>query len=183
MHLLRTLIEQISYYMSLRLLTSVFVLISGICFAPFSGAYLLQPRIEKTHLIYNHHLPAASTEVKSKILDQYKHWQGVKYQWGGSNMRGIDCSALMQKIFSGALAKRLPRTTAEQIKSGSAVAISSLKPGDLVFFQTKRTVRHVGVYIGKDKFIHASSSHGVTISELHNSYWITRFEAARRVVI
>ncbi|WP_238714763.1 MULTISPECIES: C40 family peptidase [Tenebrionibacter/Tenebrionicola group] len=106
----------------------------------------------------------------------------MKYKWGGMNTAGIDCSALMQKIFQRGLAKNLPRTTAEQIKQGQRISVSDLRPGDLVFFQTKPHTRHVGVYIGEEKFIHASSSMGVTMSSLENNYWIHHFEAARRIL-
>ncbi|WP_195723817.1 NlpC/P60 family protein [Ewingella americana] len=121
-------------------------------------------------------------EVRERILTEFYQWEGVKYKLGGVNDAGIDCSALMQEIFIGALEMELPRTTSEQIKKGRSVSISQLKPGDLVFFHTKKTVRHVGVYVGKKKFVHASSSKGVTVSSLDNSYWIEHFEAARRVL-
>jgi len=119
--------------------------------------------------------------VAGRIMNAYRHWKGVHYLWGGQSRDGIDCSALIQKIFREALARQLPRTTAEQIKEGKNVRTSELKAGDLIFFQTEPGIRHVGVYVGEHWFIHASGSRGVTVSTLENACWAGHFEAARRV--
>ncbi|UHM93643.1 NlpC/P60 family protein [Rahnella victoriana] len=139
---------------------------------------------EKNSGIGFHQTQAASTNAvnKNKILFQYKKWKGVKYKFGGKNHSGIDCSSFTQKIYAAAFYKKLPRSTNNQIKMGKKVLLTKLQPGDLVFFQTKRNVKHVGVYVGQFKFVHASSSHGVMISSLGNSYWINHFEVARRVL-
>lgn len=125
-------------------------------------------------------------DIRKKILKQYSLWQGVKYKFGGTTVNGIDCSSLMQQIFHAAfpdsLRRPLPRTTAEQLKQGSLTSLVALKPGDLLFFQMSENERHVGVYIGDEKFIHASTSKGVMISDLTNHYWKKRFKLARRVI-
>jgi lipoprotein Spr len=126
-------------------------------------------------------LPSPKGNIKSKILSQYAKWKGTQYRWGGHSKSGIDCSALMQKIFRGSLQMELPRTTGEQIKGGHRITQDELKPGDLVFFRTSPEDRHVGVYIGHDKFIHASKSEGVTVSVLSDSYWQDHYETARRI--
>lgn len=102
---------------------------------------------------------------------------------GGSSHRGVDCSALMQHLFSESISLSLPRTTGEQMRRGKAVSRGELKPGDLVFFQTGHRRRHVGVFIGGDEFIHASTREGVTISSLNNQYWRAHYQAARRVAV
>ncbi|WP_368544145.1 NlpC/P60 family protein [Enterobacter soli] len=122
-----------------------------------------------------------SGPLRSRILDQYQKWKGTHYQWGGTTHRGVDCSALMQHLFSDAAHLDLPRTTGEQIHRGVQVAQYRLKAGDLVFFQTGPNRRHVGVYIGDSQFIHASTSQGVTVSTLADSYWQSHFITARRV--
>lgn len=119
--------------------------------------------------------------LRSRILDQYQKWKGTHYQWGGTTHRGVDCSALMQNVFSEAAHLNLPRTTGEQIHRGVQVAQYRLRAGDLVFFQTGPHRKHVGVYIGDSQFIHASTSQGVTVSTLTDSYWQQRFITARRV--
>ncbi|WP_431356137.1 NlpC/P60 family protein [Enterobacter mori] len=119
--------------------------------------------------------------LRSRILDQYQKWKGTHYRWGGTTHRGVDCSALMQHLFSDAAHLKLPRTTSEQIHRGVQVAQYRLKAGDLVFFQTGPNRKHVGVYIGDSQFIHASSSQGVTVSTLTDNYWQEHFITARRV--
>lgn len=119
--------------------------------------------------------------VRSRLHAQFRKWKGVRYQWGGTGPGGIDCSALTQKIYSAALKRRLPRTTGEQIKEGKPVSVSELQPGDLIFFRPKKAVRHVGIYMGNNQFMHASVSTGVTLSSLQSPFWISHFEAARRV--
>lgn len=125
-------------------------------------------------------------DIRKRILSQYSHWQGVKYKFGGTTKNGIDCSSLMQQIFHTAfpeaLRTRLARTTAEQIKQGSLASPVKLKPGDLLFFQMSPHEHHVGVYIGNEQFVHASTSKGVMISDLKNDYWKMRFKTARRVI-
>ncbi|HDR2454807.1 TPA: C40 family peptidase [Enterobacter ludwigii] len=119
--------------------------------------------------------------LRTRILDQYQKWKGTHYQWGGTTHRGVDCSALMQHLFSDAAHLNLPRTTGEQIHRGVKVAQYRLKAGDLVFFQTGPDRRHVGVYIGNSQFIHASRSQGVTVSTLTDDYWQAHYITARRV--
>ncbi|MHA7845519.1 C40 family peptidase [Serratia sp. D1N4] len=72
-------------------------------------------------------------------------------------------------------------TPHEQIKLGSRVAKNDLTAGDLVFFKTSKQERHVGVYVGDGKFLHASNKVGVTVSELDNQYWKTKYDQARRI--
>lgn len=122
-----------------------------------------------------------SDQLRGRILTQYQKWKGTHYQWGGTSRHGVDCSALMQHLFSDAADLSLPRTTGEQINRGVRVAERGLKAGDLIFFQTGPHRRHVGVYIGDRQFIHASTSQGVTVSTLANSYWRSHFITARRV--
>ena len=87
----------------------------------------------------------------------------------------------MQHLFSDVAHLNLPRTTGEQIHRGVQVTQYRLRPGDLVFFQTGPNRRHVGVYIGNSQFIHASSSQGVTVSTLTDTYWQAHYITARRV--
>lgn len=121
--------------------------------------------------------------IKSAILAQFSNWKGTRYSWGGTTHKGVDCSALMQHIFSDSFHKTLPRTTGQQIQNGQQVSKNKLQPGDLVFFRTSPGMRHVGVYVGDNQFIHASSSQGVTISSLANSYWVEHYETARHLKV
>ena len=108
-------------------------------------------------------------------------WIGIPYRWGGTTRRGIDCSSFVQQFVRENLGIELSRTTAAQRYEGVHVERDKLMPGDLVFFR-RAGVRHVGVYLNDGEFIHASSSRGVTISELSSSYWDRHYWMARRIV-
>ena len=114
-----------------------------------------------------------------KVNQVYRQWVGTRYRLGGTSTAGIDCSAFVQKTMSGAFNVHLPRSTAEQRYSGHSISKSDLQPGDLVFF---RKNNHVGVYIGGGKFVHASTSQGVTTSSLSESYWARTYTQSRRVL-
>lgn len=109
------------------------------------------------------------------FLAEYKKWQGVPYRLGGTNYSGVDCSAFVQAVYQDAYAVSLPRTTAQQVKIGHKVAYNNAQSGDLVFFKTGRKTRHVGIYLGGNTFMHASTSKGVVLSRLDNPYWASTF--------
>ncbi|PWK53221.1 lipoprotein Spr/probable lipoprotein NlpC [Pleionea mediterranea] len=116
-----------------------------------------------------------------KQLDAFfQRWIGVPYAIGGLSRAGVDCSGWAKLAYANAFGKRLPRTTARQVTTGNWIARSNLQWGDLVFFKTGVKVRHVGIYIGNDQFMHASTSVGVTVSKLSNPYWHSRYWMARR---
>ena len=170
--------------MTLRLLISILTL----SFASFSAMSFQLPASMISMNSAFAESPAKSAlfhqetgPLRSRILDQYQKWKGTQYQWGGTSHRGVDCSALMQHLFSDAANLNLPRTTSEQIHRGVQVAQYRLRAGDLVFFQTGPNRKHVGVYIGENQFIHASTSRGVMRSSLDNVYWRKNFWQARRI--
>ncbi|HGN1705946.1 TPA: bifunctional murein DD-endopeptidase/murein LD-carboxypeptidase [Providencia rettgeri] len=123
-----------------------------------------------------------SVDTKSKIMKQYANWKGVAYRLGGTTKSGIDCSSFVQRTFFEQFGVELPRTTSEQESSGKSVKRNNLKAGDLVLFKTGRRMKHVGIYIGDDKFVHASTSNGVIVSEMTNTYWSKRYYASRRII-
>jgi cell wall-associated NlpC family hydrolase len=118
----------------------------------------------------------------SGVIATAKKYIGVPYVWGGTSPAGFDCSGFVQFVFRQH-GITLPRTSKEQYTAGKSIKKSELKPGDLVFFATDySTVNHLGIYIGDGQFIHASSSKGITISSMSNSYWLPRYYGARRVL-
>lgn len=122
---------------------------------------------------------SGTSSANQKINQIYRQWAGTRYRMGGTGRGGIDCSAFVQKTMSGAFGLDLPRSTAEQRYEGRAISKSDLRPGDLVFF---RKNNHVGVYIGGGRFVHASTSQGVTTSSLSESYWARTYTQSRRVL-
>ena len=122
-----------------------------------------------------------SKAVKNKLYAQHQEWQGVEYQMGGLSKNGIDCSGFVYTTFRNKLGIVIPRSTELQLSSGQDISKSKLRAGDMVFFKTARKVRHVGIYLEDDKFLHASSSKGVMISKLNNVYWKSKFWKAIRL--
>lgn len=119
--------------------------------------------------------------IKKKLYEQYAQWKGTKYKLGGLNKNGIDCSGFVFITFKTRLRIVLPRTTHLQVATGSNVERSQLQAGDLVFFKTGKFKRHVGIYLEHGKFLHASTSQGVTISRLDNNYWKSKYWKAKRI--
>jgi lipoprotein Spr len=120
--------------------------------------------------------------VRTAVLEHYREWEGVRYQWGGSSKKGIDCSAFVQKAFRSQFGVNLPRTTLGQKKLGQQISRKNIVPGDLIFFSGPENRRHVGIAIGNDRFVHASTSQGVTTSSLKNPYWNRYYRFTRRVI-
>ena len=122
-------------------------------------------------------------ELPSVLLsNEFDIWKGTPYRFGGASKRGIDCSALIQKIYLSSFNIKLPRTTERQSRQGYPINKSNLQVGDLVFFKTTLTENHVGIFIGDGQFLHASSSQGVMISALNNRYWRSKYWHSRRIL-
>lgn len=125
----------------------------------------------------------SNQKTTGKLDDLIERYWGAKYKFGATGPGKFDCSGFIQRVFKEAYSVKLPRSSKNQYKVGTYVSKSRLKYGDLVFFNTTgRGVSHVGVYIGNNKFSHASSSKGVTISSLENPYYKKRYLGARRVL-
>jgi peptidoglycan endopeptidase LytE len=106
---------------------------------------------------------------------------GAPYRLGGSSVTGIDCSAFVKKIYQ-IFNITLPRTAFEQAHVGQRIARGELIEGDLLFFDTRRKLGHVGIYIGNNEFVHASSrKRGVRIDSLKTPYFDRRFVKATRL--
>ncbi|EMH3445799.1 C40 family peptidase [Vibrio harveyi] len=131
----------------------------------------------------------ASLSVNQLLSDNqdlyqfYNEWEGTPYRLGGTKKSGIDCSAFVQKAFVEAYKMSLPRTTRQQSKQGVEMSWSDAQQGDLVFFKTKRSTYHVGIYLGNKQFMHASTSKGVIISRIDTPYWASKFWQVRRVTM
>jgi lipoprotein Spr/probable lipoprotein NlpC len=120
--------------------------------------------------------------ITNALYGEYKKWYGVQYCWGGDDHNGIDCSALVQNIYKDAFGLDIPRTTKQQAKVGYWGAKRDLKEGDILLFKLGYNARHSGIYLERGNFIHASSSHGVRISNINNPYWKSKYWQSRRVL-
>jgi len=116
--------------------------------------------------------------LKIKAFD----FLGTRYRFGGTSRNGLDCSSFVQQVFNE-LDVTLPRTAREQFERGDIVSRGDMQKGDLVFFQTYAAFpSHVGIYLGNNRMIHASSAHHrVVISSLDTPYYRARYLGAKRV--
>ncbi len=133
----------------------------------------------KYAILLNESVEKLSNLVLYKNIDD---WYGTRYRYGGTSTRGIDCSAFMQVISSYTYGWQLPRTAREQYLYMEGIRKEDLVEGDYVFFNTTGGISHVGMYLMNNKFIHSSSSQGVSIGDLNSKYWNKRFIGARRIV-
>ncbi|MCC5935514.1 MAG: C40 family peptidase [Balneolales bacterium] len=121
-------------------------------------------------------------QVEQRLMQQFQQWRGTPYRLGGITQQGVDCSAFVMLVYRNGFGVELPRTTDQQMRAGTRVNPRQLRVGDLVFFQTGRNTRHVGIVLSGGRFLHASTSQGVIIDELNQPYWQQRFTVARRVL-
>lgn len=143
-------------------------------------------------------VPPEAADVIDEKSDDDKSWSsaarevlmnalsltGIRYKFGGNSPEtGFDCSGYVRYVFQQALNLTLPHGARAISQLGESVAVSDLKPGDLVFFNTlKSTFSHVGIYLGNNRFIHApSSGGGIHVVDMKDKYWAQRFNGARRI--
>lgn len=127
--------------------------------------------------------PATGAQTDRLIKEAHK-WIGTPYRYGGVTRSGVDCSGLVMELYREVYGIKLPRSSAAQQEFCVGISYKELAPGDLVFFATGRgsMVSHVGLYIGSDRMIHASSSRGVIESGLNEKYYQLTFHSAGRVI-
>jgi len=118
---------------------------------------------------------------RSDVISYAYNFIGRPYVWGAEGPRSFDCSGFTKYVYK-AFGVNLPHYTGAQIGEGRSVSRKNLTRGDLVFFNTSGSVSHVGIYIGDGEFIHASSgSRKITVSNLGQSYYNSRYAGARRI--
>jgi cell wall-associated NlpC family hydrolase len=131
----------------------------------------------------NEGINKAPSTPREKMLMEIVKYMNTPYKFGGESKNGIDCSAFTQAVYNSC-SIHLLRSAREQYTEGIAIDDkNNLKFGDLVFFDTRKTVKpgHVGIYIGDNLFVHASSSNGVIVTPLDSDYFSEKFMGARRI--
>jgi lipoprotein Spr len=122
-----------------------------------------------------------------QLYDACSSWIGVKYRYGGNTKKGVDCSGFVSAIYKQTYGIRLERTTAGMLRKNCVpVKRNNLREGDLVFFKAtgagkRKTPAHVGIYLKNGRFIHASSSRGVVVNSLSESYYVRVWLTGGRV--
>lgn len=144
--------------------------------ATLADSTALQPAIDPTVA------DSAKLSRRDLLEVQIKKWSGTPHRWGGDNLSGIDCSALVQIVYQDVFGTSIPRTTKKQVRVGDRIPVSKLEIGDLVFYRINARTRHVGIYVGDNAFFHASKSEGVAVTSLDAPYWRSRFWMARRIL-
>ena len=127
-------------------------------------------------------LSTPAEEVKNaKMFEFIDDWYGAPYRLGGTTKKGVDCSAFSQFLFASVYGLSIPRTAKEQYNLTSRISRTQLNEGDLIFFNTRGGISHVGVYLQNNKFVHASTSGGVMISDIFDEYWAKKFVGVGRL--
>jgi D-gamma-glutamyl-meso-diaminopimelic acid endopeptidase CwlS/peptidoglycan endopeptidase LytE len=132
---------------------------------------------------YNISVPEPLTKSSAKkLMAEARRHLGEPYGFGGASRKGWDCSGFVHAVYGRALSVTIPRTAHEMFARSYPLSVSRGRPGDLVFFQIKsRKPSHVGIYLGRFKFIHVSSSDGIIISSLDDPYYRAAFLGIRRL--
>lgn len=152
-----------------------------------TGTYRVHcsPSCSETTYLANHTATQALS-LTSQLRNTAMTYIGVPYAGGGTSPRGFDCSGFTQYVFASG-GYSLLRTVAQQLQSGIIIPKEDLQCGDLVFFKYTTSVgslySHVGIYIGNNQILHASSTRGVTINDLSEPYYVDHYLCARRVVL
>lgn len=138
------------------------------------------------HTVANNVTDQAHTVVDraSDLVITAMGFLGVPYRRGGTTVEsGFDCSGFVRAMYQQTVGMMLPHRASQQAAITQVIHKKELQPGDLVFFNTmRRTFSHVGIYVGNGKFIHSPRSGSeVRIESMQDTYWLRRFNGARRV--
>jgi murein DD-endopeptidase / murein LD-carboxypeptidase len=128
-------------------------------------------------------LGLSKKEIKhSKLYSFVNDWYGTPYKYGGCQKTGVDCSCFTDILYENVYGTKTARTAGEIYKSCDKINPDKLKEGDLLFFITSgKSISHVGVFLKNEKFVHASTSKGVIISDLKEPYYKKTFYSAGRL--
>ena len=123
------------------------------------------------------------SRARRTVVEESYRWLGVPYAYGGNGRSGVDCSGLVARVYTK-VGVRLPRSAREMYGVGRKIDRSQLVPGDLVFFRNTAGsgITHVGIYVGNQHFVHASTRKGVISSGLKEEYYARHYAGARMII-
>jgi len=167
----------------------IFILLLFISFGSCKSSKRAKAKKNSTSEVFIKSNDRDTISLKTKnIINYATQFEGVRYKWGGTTKSGMDCSGLVYEAFR-ANNIYLPRISRDMAKKGDKISLKTVSEGDLLFFKTgnrRNSINHVGLVIhsvkGVIKFIHATSSIGVIVSSLTDSYWNSTFSEARRIL-
>lgn len=164
-----------------------------LCIGAACIAFISLPAMARHHSAHASEDSESSYSLTAKYLEEAQElvgyaldFMGVRYTFGGrSPETGFDCSGLVGYVFQEVTGRILPRETSGLSHVGRKISRSRLRPGDLVFFNTRhRRFSHVGIYIGDHRFVHAPrTGETVTIADMTKHYWKKRYNGARRIIL
>jgi len=124
---------------------------------------------------------STSSDLRNKIINEAKQWIGTPYKYGGESKNGADCSGFVMTVFQNA-GVDLPRTSQQQFNYVQLINKHERQAGDLVFFKKNNKIFHVGIYLGDNYMIHASSSKGVIIQSIDDNYFDDKYAGSGRII-
>jgi lipoprotein Spr len=135
--------------------------------------------IEKVDLVQIKYALVLDTEIENlknqELYSFIEKWMGTPYRYGAKSESGTDCSGFSGILHQSIFGVNLPRTAKSQFQSCDKIKVEEIREGDLVFFNTRGGVSHVGVYLHNGYFVHASTKDGVRINNLNDDYYKNRF--------
>jgi len=131
--------------------------------------------------IANKDIVTPSSDLRYKIIHEAKQWIGTTYKYGGESKNGADCSGFVMSVYQSS-GIELPRTSQQQFNYVEIINNYEREVGDLIFFQKNNKIFHVGIYLGDNNIIHASSSKGVIIQSIDDNFFDDKYAGSGRII-
>jgi murein DD-endopeptidase / murein LD-carboxypeptidase len=145
-----------------------------------------QPKVHKLafEAYFSSYFLKPDSAISPYLYSQVYKWIGTRYQYSGDTKKGIDCSGFVAEIYKNTYCIDLPGSSRDMWPKVNPIEKCDLKEGDILFFKIRKgQISHVGIFLGNNKFVHASVKTGVIISDLDEAYYKKYFFKGGRIVI